>query len=207
MKQGSDDLTSTNPSRRKFLKDSALTVAALALAPSVAGNLSLTGATSDYKINIFSKNLQWLGYPAMASLAAEMGFDGIDLTVRSQGHVLPERVEQDLPTAVKAIRSAGLEVYMMTTAITSADEPYAQAILNTAAALGINSYRMGWINYEQSKTVDEDLSALDRRLEALEALNKKLRIRGEYQNHSGSYVGSPVWDVAMLLKKDRKSVV
>ena len=44
------------------------------------------------KIHIFSKHLQFLIYKDMAEAAAEMGFDGIDLTVRPNGHVLPERV-------------------------------------------------------------------------------------------------------------------
>ena len=43
-------------------------------------------------------------YNEMSKVVAEMGFDGVDLTVRPQGHVLPERVEADLPKAVEAIR-------------------------------------------------------------------------------------------------------
>ena len=36
-----------------------------------------------------------------------MGFDGIDLTVRPKGHVAPERVAEDLPRALDAIRAKG----------------------------------------------------------------------------------------------------
>jgi L-ribulose-5-phosphate 3-epimerase len=32
------------------------------------------------------------------------------------------------------------------------------------------------------------------------ALNKKYKIRGDYQNHSGISFGSPVWDLWMILK-------
>ncbi|MDZ7723632.1 MAG: hypothetical protein U5R06_12725 [candidate division KSB1 bacterium] len=51
----------------------------------------------------------------MARTIAEIGFDGVDLTVRPGGHVLPENVTQDLPRAVKAIEKTGLKVPMMTT--------------------------------------------------------------------------------------------
>jgi hypothetical protein len=34
-----------------------------------------------------------------AKAASEIGFNGIDLTVRQKGHVLPENVVKDLPRA------------------------------------------------------------------------------------------------------------
>ena len=48
-------------------------------------------------INIFSKHLQFLDYQATGEMAAEMGFDGVDLTVRPKGHVFPENVKIGLP--------------------------------------------------------------------------------------------------------------
>jgi len=48
-------------------------------------------------ICVFSKHLQWLDFREMASAAREIGFDGIDLTVRPGGHVDPARVVEDLP--------------------------------------------------------------------------------------------------------------
>ena len=46
-----------------------------------------------------------------------MGFDGVDLSVRPEGHVLPEKVERDLPKAVEAIRKVGFSPFIMTTAV------------------------------------------------------------------------------------------
>jgi hypothetical protein len=62
--------------------------------------------TNKLKICAFSKHLQRLDYNGMASAAAEMGFDGVDLAVRKNGHVRPEKVEEGLPKAVNA-RSQG----------------------------------------------------------------------------------------------------
>src|SRR3954465_14656586 len=88
-----------------------------------------------WKVSIFSKNLHWLDYEAMASVVAQMGFDGVDLTVRPEGHVLPERVAEDLPKAVAALKKEGLNVYMITTAILNADAAHTETILKTASAL------------------------------------------------------------------------
>src|SRR5438045_3553929 len=72
---------------------------------------------SKLKVAIFSKHLQFLQGDALAKAAAEIGFDGVDITVRKGGHVEPERVKQDLPALVKAIRARSLEVPMITTDI------------------------------------------------------------------------------------------
>ena len=51
----------------------------------------------------------------MSEAAAEMGFNGLDLTLRPKGHVLPERVVDDLPKAVEAMKKHGINPLMMTT--------------------------------------------------------------------------------------------
>jgi L-ribulose-5-phosphate 3-epimerase len=198
-------------SRRNFITKSLLATAG------VSAGLKAVSGTHDqeivsrvkpqlhapaFTINIFSKNLHWLQqYTEMASAAAAMGFDGVDLTVRPEGHVLPERVSEDLPKAVEAIRKAGLNVYMITTAINNPDDPHTEPILKAAGALGIPYYRMGWIPYDDQKGMEENLKNFRVRMTALAALNKKYKIHGDYQNHSGASFGSPVWDLWMILKE------
>ncbi|MEM9984789.1 MAG: sugar phosphate isomerase/epimerase, partial [Bacteroidota bacterium] len=46
----------------------------------------------ELEVHLFSKHLQFLGYRAMAEKATELGFAGLDLTVRPNGHVSPEKV-------------------------------------------------------------------------------------------------------------------
>ena len=50
--------------------------------------------------------------------------------------------------------------------------------------------------------VDEvpDKKSYKKKLEGLAELNKKYGIVGAYQNHSGRYFGSPVWDLWMQIK-------
>ena len=205
-------------SRRKFLIRSAIAGAGIsfgadALArsgahevkPSDFARISSANDPGDFKISIFSKHLHWLEYDEMARVAAEIGFDGVDLTVRPKGHVLPERVEEDLPAAMEAVQRAGMGIYMITTAIDNADDPLTEKILKTASSLGIRHYRMGWFYYDDTKTIEENISRVRDHLRKLAMLNEKYSISGEYQNHSGMdekgiYFGGAVWDLAGVLK-------
>lgn len=196
-------------SRRDFIAKSILATAgistslnSLASAPRpTAGRTSTINRPGSFTINIFSKNLHWLNYSEMASAVAEIGFDGIDITVRPEGHVLPEKVTEDLPKAVEAIKKAGLKVHMITTAIIDVDSPFAESILKTASSLGVAYYRMGWIQYDEKITMEDNLKSIQSRLTKLAELNKKYNIQGHYQNHSGSSFGSPIWDLWLVLKE------
>jgi L-ribulose-5-phosphate 3-epimerase len=194
--------------RRDFISQSMLaTAGVLSAVPALASvenkdNLLSSAAADDlaFKISIFSKNLHWLDYSAMADTTAQLGFDGVDLTVRPLGHVLPERVTEDLPKAYEAVKKAGLKINSIVTAIESADDPLTESILKTASALGIPIYRMGWLHYDDKKSIEDNLKVFTGAFKKLEGLNKKYKIHGTYQNHSGSYFGAPLWDLAQVLK-------
>lgn len=156
---------------------------------------------SAFKISVFSKHLQWLEYPDMARAAAGMGFDGVDLTVRPGGHVLPERVAEDLPQAVEAVRKNGMEVFMISTAITDPDDKQTRTILKTAGDLGVKHYRTDWFPYDGGMSIKQNLKAFEIRFKRLAALNKKYGIQGDYQNHSGTDMGASIWDLWMILNE------
>jgi sugar phosphate isomerase/epimerase len=113
---------------------------------------------------------------------------------------LPERVADDLPKAVEAVRQAGLQVYMIVTAITNPDDQFTEPILKAASSQGIGYYRMGWMNYDDKKSISDNLDHFKTQMTGLTALNRKYKIRGEYQNHSGLSFGSPLWDLWMTIK-------
>ena len=174
--------------------------AGLAVATLPGWSHAATGGQAGREVHLFSKHLQWLDYEAMADTAARIGFDGIDLTVRPGGHVLPGNAERDLPRAVAATRNAGLKVNRVTTAITDPEDPLTLSVLDTASQLGIEIYRMGWLKYDRDRPIPGQLEAYKRQLEKLAALNERLGIQGAYQNHSGTGVGSPVWDAWLLVR-------
>src|SRR6266576_874476 len=140
-------------SRRGFLKNSLITGG---LFPLMHGNLFsmfYNTPVDRLKIHIFSKHLQFLNYHDMAEAVAEMGFDGIDLTVRPEGHVLPERVESDLPKATEAMRKVSLVPLLMTTAVQDANNAIDRRVLEVAVKLGIQYYRMDWYSYPEEKSI------------------------------------------------------
>ena len=163
-----------------------------------------SGPTSDKQradrpVCVFSKHLQFLDYEAMAKAAAEIGFDGVDLAVRPGGHVLPENVAEDLPRAVAAVKEAGLDVPMMTTAIIDPADALTEPVLRVASEEGIGAYRMGYLSYKDDLGIAESLAALRPQMEGLADLNAQYGLHGAYQNHAGTRVGGPVWDLWPLL--------
>jgi len=186
-------------SRRELLAGAAASLAAAPLASIARANRQSDDKA--FQICIFSKHLQWLDYKGMAETAAELGFDGVDLTVRRGGHVLPERVEDDLPKAVEAIRNAGIKPLMMVTDINDPDDPKTEKVLKTAAELNIKYYRLGYYTYDDETSVRDTLAKAKPKLKDIAAMNKYFDIHGAYQNHSGSrYVGAPVWDLWELIR-------
>jgi L-ribulose-5-phosphate 3-epimerase len=184
-------------SRRSFLKKSML---AGSLIPLIGNVAKAKSAPAPLKVHVFSKHLQFLDYQNMAEFAKEIGFDGVDLTVRPNGHVLPERVETDLPKAVEAIRKVGLSHTMMTTAVQDANNPIDKKLLETAAKLGIKYYRMNWLPYPESKTIPEAIVQFQKTIRDLSLLNKKLGLVGAYQNHAGLRAGASIWELSDMVK-------
>lgn len=196
-----------NQSRRSFIKKSAFSGA---LFPFMYGNLFSmfhTTPVDRLKIHIFSKHLQFLNYDDLAEAAAEMGFDGIDLTVRPNGHVLPERVESDLPKAAEAMHKVGLAPLLMTTAVQDADNITDKKVLETAVKHGIQYYRMNWFSYPEGKSIPDSLQYFQQKVKDLSYLNKALGLTGCYQNHAGAGVGSSIWELWELLKEADKQYI
>ena len=188
--------------RRNFVKLSALgTIAAM---PIVSSASSLFDAAfsdhSELDISIFSKHLQFLDYKTTGEMAAEMGFSGVDLTVRPKGHVLPELAKTDLPKAIKAIKEGGSNCKMITTTIESVSNPLDVDIITTAASLGVNFYRPNWFDYKKDKSMVESLAFYQNEIKNLGELNKKVGIVGSYQNHAGIKIGASFWEINTLLE-------
>lgn len=151
-------------------------------------------------IHVFTKCLQFLSYDEMAEVVAKNGFDGADLAVRKGGQVLPENVETDLPKVLKVLQKQGVGSNMIVTDINDAENPLTRPVLKTMANLGIQYYRMGYINYDEKKTMPQNLDDIKHLFEKLEKLNREYGVTANYQNHSGTKVGGPVWDLYHFLK-------
>jgi sugar phosphate isomerase/epimerase len=181
--------------RREFMYASALAVGAFRAPAQLHGKL---------KIDIYGRHLLWLKSADQVSMAAlQMGYEGVDVNVRAngQGHVLPERVAQDLPPFVAAIRKHGLEVSTITPSIMDAESPYTEDILRAASELGIEHYVWGAFRYANGKPITQQLDELKPRVAKLAALNKKYGITAMYHTYAGNAVGTPIWDFLSVLKE------
>ena len=185
-------------SRRAFIKNTSL----------FAGSIPFMGMTNcdwsmvddNLPINIFSKHLQFLDYKSASQVAAELGFSGLDLTVRPKGHVLPERAKEDLPKAIKEIQKGGSFCNIMTTAVESVNNEVDVNVLRTASKVGIKYYRTNWFKYKDELSLSDSLEYYKDEVRKLGELNKELGLVGCYQNHAGTKVGASYWEIFELLK-------
>ena len=150
------------------------------------------------KLCFFTKPLPEMDWRRLSRSVRQLGFDGLDLTVRPGGHVLPERAAEDLPKAVATAREEGLDVPMITTALTSADDPTARSILWTAARLGIPYFKAGYYLYEH-KDVRQEVARAGREFRRLVELAAQCGIQAGFHNHS-EYIGAAQWDAATFVE-------
>ena len=151
-----------------------------------------------------SKSLQWLRTAdEVAKAAVEMVCGGVCPTVRPYpGHIDPAKVAVELPAFVTRVRSHGLRVTQIKgPAIRDTTEPYAEAIIGTAAQSGITHYSFGGYSYDLKKPLAPQLDAVKLRLEKFVRLNERHRIKLVYQTPAGAdAVGGVVLDLLPIMK-------
>lgn len=186
--------------RRDFISKTACFAGLLPLTSFSLPNLFDFDDQEGLDINIFSKHLQFLDYKTTGEMVAEMGFSGVDLTVRPDGHVLPENVKTDLPLAVAAIKKSGVNCNMITTSIESVSNQLDVDILESASASKITYYRTNWFKFKDDLSMEDSLLFYQEEIRKLGELNKKLGLIGCYQNHAGISVGASYWEVKKILE-------
>jgi sugar phosphate isomerase/epimerase len=162
-----------------------------------------TAPAGKFSLDVFSRHLQWLRTPQeVAKAAIEVGLHSIDLTVMPYpGHVDPKKVKTDLPAFAKGLREGGVSVSAVTCPITDADSPDAQAIIATAASLGIHNYSWQGLRYNEGQPYPPQLDAIKSRVARLARINEKYGIRALYQPAIGAAnVGAAFFDLLQVLK-------
>jgi sugar phosphate isomerase/epimerase len=185
--------------RREFLAKTTLTAAALAFSAKNAGAAPETPSSDRFQLIAFDKPFQNAGFEQTADIIAEVGWHGIECPVRAKGQILPERVEEDLPKLVEALKKRGLAIYVLTSDIVAADAR-AEKVLRTAKALGIQRYRIGFSYYDLSIPIAPQLAKAKAAARDLAAMNRDIGLQGGFQNHSGpKNIGAPIWDIRELV--------
>ena len=149
---------------------------------------------------LFSKHLPELGLERSRPRRQGRGFDGVDLTVRPQGHVLPERAAEDLPRAIDAIRAHGRR---------GADDhdrahvgrlPHARPLLDAAARSGVRYFKTGYWQYRVVRTCEARRQPPAARLRNWRRSRATCGIELGFHNHAG-YIGAALWDIAPAIDR------
>ncbi len=196
--------------RRRFVQGSFAAAGALLLGPHAEGQQQAARSRQvpDYEFCAFIKFLQTLSYEEMANTIAELGFDGVEATVRKGGYILPEHAADELPKFAEVLDQHGLKITIMTTDIERVDQPHAEQTLRAAAALGIERYRLGFHTYDLKQPVLEQIEEYRPRFAEIASLNRELGIGALYQNHSGAqYLSATIWDLHSLIQEYPKEVI
>ena len=149
---------------------------------------------------LFTDNLAALMIPEVCAEAKRAGFDGLDLTLRPGGHVLPENAEIGLSEAKRIADAANMTIPMLTTSITDADSPHAESIFASAAHYGARKIKLGYWRYEPFGTITKQLDAARTKLERLARLGEKYSVLPCVHCHSGDILANGGAMLYLILK-------
>lgn len=136
------------------------------------------------KFVLFTDNLADLGIRDACRAAKAAGFDGLDLTVRPRGHVLPENVNPGLDQAFQIAAEERVEIPMISTFITEADAPHTREII-VEAHNHIRTVKLGTWRYTPFGSLTKQLDEARRKLDAIIQVTRRYSILPCLHAHSG----------------------
>ena len=143
---------------------------------------------------LFTDNLSDLSVRQSCREAKRAGFDGLDLTLRPGGHVLPKDAEMGLEQAARVAREEGMTIPMVSTGITDATSPHAESIFASCAHYGVKRIKLGYWRYRPFGTLSKQLDRARAMLRRVVNLGRKYQVLPCVHVHSGAILanGGPV---------------
>lgn len=136
------------------------------------------------KFILFTDNIADLSVREACRAAKAAGFDGLDLTVRPRGHVLPENVDPGLSQAFQIAQEERVEIPMISTMIVDAGAPHTREII-VAAHHHIRTVKLGTWRYTPFGSLARQLDDARRKLEAIVQITRRYHILPCLHAHSG----------------------
>jgi len=158
------------------------------------------------EIVVFSQNLIQIEYPELGDIVKQMGFDGVDLTIRPGGHVEPRLANVDLVRAFEVMSGEGLSIPVITTALTTPADRTAVPVIALAGMSGAKVFRPGtWplvsnMVSNMGPNVGARLAEVQRDIAALMNIGRQYTIALGFHNEIGDAVGVAVSDVQRMLE-------
>ncbi len=139
---------------------------------------------------LFTDNLADLKIDQVCAEVKKAGFDGIDVTLRPGGHVLPKNAEIGLSEARATADRYDVSMPMASTAITDADSPHAEDIVAACAHYGVSKIKLGYWRYEPFGTIQSQINAARKKLERIIKLTRKYHVLPCVHVHSGDVLAN-----------------
>ncbi len=149
---------------------------------------------------MFSKLFQGMTLEDTARSVGYLGLNGVDLTVRTGGHVLPQEVDGALKDAVATLAQHGLSVPMITTGIVDPDDPTTEPIMQAAADSGVKFIKLGYWQYEGFGHIRDQIGRTKKLLDGIEAAAQRAGVHAAIHIHSGQCLSASAPVVALLLE-------
>lgn len=148
---------------------------------------------------LYSQVLVKIEYADLAPAVKSLGFDGCDLSVQAGGHVRPNMAALDLVRAVESLRGAGIDVPVITTALTSAQDPDAREVLGIAGIIKIPLFRAGHWRYSDGD-ISARLADVRRDVSLLGGLARSAGLAMALHNEAADTVGCSIWDTDTVIR-------
>lgn len=201
-------------SRRDFMARAGLFATVASLAPSSllaasapAAKVSTPAAAGGYDIGLLEK---WffdggdggaLKYTPdeMAQTLDEIGLD-LELTLRKEGHITPEKAPDELPAMAAALAKKNRRILCVALDTVRPDEPHWEKAVRIAKQVGVPQYRHRGFRYVPGKPLKAQIADFHSMAKDFAAANKEIGIQAVYQIHAGAgMAGSAAWDLDMIL--------
>lgn len=148
-----------------------------------------TDSAPNSEISVFTKSFQSWPIEKVCEKFAELGVAGLDLTVRSKGHILPHEILEKLPAAHKTAQQHGQKIVQITSEVTAPDE-YAKTLFETAGKLGIRHIKLGYYRTSGFGNLSSQVKEVRQKLRELTKLAKSTGVLPCVHIHSGTFLPS-----------------
>ncbi len=182
--------------RRQFLAAASAVTAAAQTPPSP---LPFPKPRVTPPVCLYSQIVVKIEYADLGPILSGMGFDGCNLSVQAGGHVAPDQASLDLVRAVESMRGAGVDVPVITTAITSPADPNVREVLGIGGILKLPLFRPGRWKYGAGDVLTR-LTEVRRDIAGLGALSRAAGMAMAIHNQTGDSVGQAVWDTDAMIR-------
>src|ERR1019366_2194548 len=149
---------------------------------------------------LYSQHLIKVEYEGVGRVLRDLGFDGCDLAVVPGSYIPPEQAGSDLMRGIEAISGVGLEVPIISTSVTSGNDPNGRQILGIAGFMGVPLFRPGYWKYGNAADLEVRLGELQREILGLASVGRAYNVAMALHNTSGDAVGAALWDLSGMLR-------